>query len=125
MDNQAYIASGIIEDYCLGMLSDEENRAVEQHAQANPEIKQEMNAFMQALEQYALDNAISPDKELKTKIFQLLDNLATEHEATPKHLPLLNKYSDPNTWLSIVEPLLPEVLEENMFVKELRNEHGV
>src|SRR5215831_5761200 len=114
MDNQAYIASGIIEDYCLGMLSDEENRAVEQHAQANPEIKQEINAFMQALEQYALDNAISPDEQLKTKIFQLFDNLATEYKATAQHLPLLNKYSDLNTWLNIVEPLLPQELEENM-----------
>ena len=125
MDTKAYIASGIIEDYCLGILSDEEGRAVEQYALSHPEIKHEMNAFMQALERYALDNAVSPDEQLRTKIFQLFDNLATEQEATPQHLPLLNKYSDLDTWLSIVEPLLPKALEENMFVKELRNEHGV
>jgi mannose-6-phosphate isomerase-like protein (cupin superfamily) len=125
MDIKAYIASGIIEDYCLGILGDEECRAVELYAQSHPEIKQEMNAFMQALEQYALDNAINPGEQLRTKIFQLLDNLTTEYEATPQHLPLLNKYSDLNTWLRIVEPLLPGALEENMFVKELRNEHGV
>jgi mannose-6-phosphate isomerase-like protein (cupin superfamily) len=44
---------------------------------------------------------------------------------TLQHLPLLNKYSDLNTWLRIVEPLLPAALEENMFIKELRNDNGV
>ena len=125
MDSKAYIASGIIEDYCLGILSDEESKQVEHYAQTSPEIKHEMDAFMQALEQYALDNAINPEEQIKTKIFQLLDNLATEYKATAQDLPLLNKYSDLNTWLSIVEPLLPGELKEDMFVKELRNEHGV
>jgi len=125
MDTNAYITSGIIEDYCLGILNDEESRTVEQYAESHPEIKQEVDAFMQVLEQYALDNAIHPGEQLRTKIFQLFDNLATEYEAAPQHLPLLNKYSNLNTWLSIVEPLLPEVLGENMFVKELRNQHGI
>ena len=125
MDSKAYIASGIIEDYCLGILSDEESKQVEHYAQTSPEIKQEVDAFMQALEQYALDNAINPEEQIKTKIFQLFDNLATEYKATAQDLPLLNKYSDLNTWLSIVEPLLPGELKEDMFGKELRNEHGV
>jgi mannose-6-phosphate isomerase-like protein (cupin superfamily) len=125
MDSKAYIESGIIEDYCLGMLSDDENRSVEQYAQLHSEIKYEINAYMQALEQYALDNAIDPGDETRNKILQLIDNLATEHEATPQHLPLLNKYSDLYNWLNIVEPMLPDELTENMFIKELRNEHGV
>lgn len=125
MDSKSYIASGIIEDYCLGILSDEESSTVEQYARLYSEIKQEISAYMQALEQYAMDNAINPGEQIKTKIFQLIDNLATENEATPRHLPLLNKYSDLNNWLSIVEPLLPGELKENMFIKELRNEQGV
>ena len=125
MDSKAYIASGIIEDYCLGILSNEESRKVEQYAQLHSEIEHEINAFMLALEQYAQDNAINPDEQTKTKIFQLIDNLSTEYETDLQHLPLLNKYSDLNTWLSIVEPLLPAALEENMFVKELHNNHGV
>lgn len=125
MDSKTYIASGIIEDYCLGTLSDEESRTVEQYAQLHSDVQHEINAFMQTLEQYALDNAIDPGEQLKTKIAQLIDNLATELEATSQNLPLLNKYSDLGTWLRIVEPLLPAALEGNMFVKELRNEHGV
>jgi len=125
MDTKAYIASGIIEDYCLGILSDEESRMVEQYAEMHSEIKQEINAFMQAIEQYTLDNAINPGEQIKAKIFQLIDNLTTENEASLQHLPLINKYSDLKSWLRIVEPLLPEELEENMFIKELRNEHGV
>ena len=125
MDSQSYIASGIIEDYCLGMLNDKENNAVEQYAQLHADVKQEIDAYMQALEQYALDNAVKPDEQLKTQIFQLIDNLEKEQEANPQHLPLLNKYSDLDNWLKIVEPLLPGQLEEDMFVKELRNEDGV
>jgi mannose-6-phosphate isomerase-like protein (cupin superfamily) len=125
MDSKTYIASGIIEDYCLGILSSEESRAVEQYAQLYSEIKQEISAYMLALEQYAMDNAINPGEQVKTKIFQLIDNLATEHESTHQQLPLLNKYSDLNNWLRIVEPLLPGELKEKMFIKELRNEHGI
>jgi mannose-6-phosphate isomerase-like protein (cupin superfamily) len=107
------------------MLNDEENRAVEQYAQLHADVKQEIDAYMQALEQYALDNAIKPDEQLKTHIFELINNLETEQEANPQHPPLLNKYSDLGNWLKIVEPLLPGELEEDMFVKELRNENGV
>jgi anti-sigma-K factor RskA len=46
MDSKAYIASGIIEDYCLGILSTEESRKVEQYAQLHSEIEHEINAFM-------------------------------------------------------------------------------
>ncbi len=33
MNHKAYIASGIIEDYCLGTRSEEESKVVEERAQ--------------------------------------------------------------------------------------------
>ncbi len=125
MDSKTYIASGVIEDYCLGILNDKENKDVEQYAQLHPDVKQEIDVYMQVLEQYAMDNAIDPGEEMRTKTFMLIENLALEQEADLQHLPLLNKYSDPDNWLKIVESLLPGELTEDMLVKELRNEHGI
>src|SRR3954452_4084692 len=125
MDGKAYIASGIIEDYCLGILSDEESREVEHRAQLYPEIKQEIDNYLMALEQYALDSNFYPPIHVKDKILELLDNLQLEEKAKLDELPLLNKFSDHTKWLQIVKPALPEKLNDNIFVRVLRNDKKV
>ena len=45
MDIKAYITSGILEDYCLGVLSDAESVQVQKMAAVYPEIKKEIKAF--------------------------------------------------------------------------------
>src|SRR3954471_8514392 len=125
MDGKAYIASGIIEDYCLGVLNDEESRDVEHHAQLYPEVNQRIDDYFIALEQYGLDSNFNPPAHLKNKILQLLDNLQLEEKAKLDELPLLNKYSDHNKWLQIVKLVLPEKLDDNMFVRVLRNDKKV
>ncbi len=67
MNHRAYIASGIIEDYCLGTLSEEESKAVEERAQRYPEIKREIDAFMYTLERYALDSAHNNAEHIRNK----------------------------------------------------------
>ena len=42
MDIEAYIASGILELYVAGLLSDEENVAVQGYAKEYPEIQKEI-----------------------------------------------------------------------------------
>lgn len=124
MDMKAYISSGIIEDFCLGVLNEDENKAVLQQAQEHPEIQQEIDTFMFALEQYATDS-FAPPVHLKNATMQLLANLAAEEEKNIQHLPMLNKHSDYKNWLRIVEPVLPETLNEKMFVRELKNDGKV
>jgi mannose-6-phosphate isomerase-like protein (cupin superfamily) len=125
MDHKAYMESGIIEDYCLGVLSAEESKAVERQAKLYPEIKQEIEDYLNALEQYALNSNFYPDSDIKNKTFQLLNNLQLEEEASLDKLPLLNKFSDHNNWLKIVKPVLPEKLSDKMFIRVLRDDKKV
>ncbi|HEY6975816.1 MAG TPA: cupin domain-containing protein [Chitinophagaceae bacterium] len=125
MDYKEYISTGIIENYCLGTLSDEESKIVEQNALFYPEIQQEIEQYMQVLEQYSLDLAFNHYTKAKKKIFQCLNNLKLEYETNINKLPLLNKYSDYKNWLQIVKPLLPEKLTDAGFRRELKNESGV
>jgi hypothetical protein len=81
MDVQAYIQSGIIQDYCLGLLCNNEMQEVEQHAAISPEIKTELRACRQALEQYARSLAMPVPPALKNKMLGLVDNLAREKES--------------------------------------------
>jgi mannose-6-phosphate isomerase-like protein (cupin superfamily) len=125
MDLKEYISSGIIEDYCLGLLNREESNNVLMQSKLHPEIKQVIDEFMNSLEEYAIDSNIALPETTKQKVLQLLDNLKLEEEKNIHDLPLLNKYTDHKNWLRIVEPVLPETLNEKIFVRELRNDDQV
>lgn len=125
MDIKQYISSGIVEDYCLGMLENAEALQVEQAAATYPEIKKEITAFQETLEKYAMLMAENPLPGLKNNMFDTLDNLAKEKTLSVNNLPLLNKYSDYRKWLKLVKPMLPEKLEEEIFIKVLRNKGGI
>ncbi len=73
MDIQKYIASGIIEQYVLGLTSEEEGTAVEQAAAQYPEIQQHIEELRNSIEQYALAHAITPPSGLKNKVLQSVD----------------------------------------------------
>lgn len=53
MDVRAYIESGILEQYVLGQLSQEERLVVEQNAALYPDIREEINQIELALEHFA------------------------------------------------------------------------
>lgn len=125
MDTKAYISSGIIEDYCLGILNEEESNDVLQQAKLHPEIKQEIDAFMQSLEHYAFDISADATAHLKQQTMNVLKNLSLEEKQDIEQPPLLNKYSDHKNWLRIVEPVLPASLKEKMFIRDIRNDDKV
>ena len=59
---KSYLESGILEQYVLGDLSNEEKLEVEQNALKYPEIKSEIIEIESALLNYAISNAIEPSK---------------------------------------------------------------
>jgi len=69
---KAYIESGVLELYVLGDLSPEENVQVEEMASRYPEVRDEIAAIEQAMEQYAMQNAVEPSADVETKLFELL-----------------------------------------------------
>jgi len=91
MNIQAYIESGIIESYVLGMADDQERAELEQLSQQHPEIRAAIEAFELSLEQTSLANAMSPAQRVKSDLFAQLENEfkpATETKLV--HMPVAN-----------------------------------
>lgn len=76
LDNiQSYIDSGILEQYVLGLTSEEQNREILYYAQHHPEIKLEIEQIEKVLESYAEMHAKPMPSSLKTKIISEIQNL--------------------------------------------------
>lgn len=63
-----YIASGMLESYALGTVSDQERREVECLSGIYPEIRQELDRLTLALENYALLHSVEPPADLQARI---------------------------------------------------------
>ncbi|MEM6379617.1 MAG: anti-sigma factor [Bacteroidota bacterium] len=84
MNKEQFLNTGLLEQYALGLTDNEESQIVEQHLQAFPELKEELQAMQSALEQYAQQYAIQPPSGLKNKILQDLEETPTNNIETPK-----------------------------------------
>ncbi|SKB35252.1 anti-sigma factor [Daejeonella lutea] len=84
-DLKTYLESGILELYVLGDLSREEIREVEQSIAQYPEVKAEVEAIENALQAYAISNAIEPSESVRSKILNSLETSPVE-EARVTHL---------------------------------------
>src|SRR5256885_17175941 len=103
MDTKAYISSGILEQYCLGVLSDDEMVSVEILADQFPEIKNEIERIDDAMKSYAFANPVQPNDKVKVRI--LLAAYQTAAGAGKKYPPLVldNSVTDEfRQWLSRV-----------------------
>lgn len=85
MDTKAYIQSGIIESYVLGLANTEEVIEVEKLRLQYPEIEKALLDFSVMLEKEALENAIPPPADAKSKIMEAI----REGERKTLILPLL------------------------------------
>ena len=81
MNIQEYIASGILEDYALGLLEGRERAEVERMAAQHPEVRNELNDIEDALTQYAMAGATPLPRGLTGKVLKTIDN------APPEKLP--------------------------------------
>ena len=72
MNVQEYIKSGILEEYVLGVVSDQERREVQCLSKIYPEIEAELQALEVSLTGYATLFEKKPPVELKDKIFAQL-----------------------------------------------------
>lgn len=88
MENlKAYIESGVLELYVLGDLAPEEALQVEEMAAQHPEVKAEIAAIEQAIEQYAMQNAVEPSADVETRLLEKLGLSEVEPQKTVKPTP--------------------------------------
>ena len=77
--------SGILELYVLGDLSSEEIREVEAMVAENPELKSEVEAIENALQAYAISNAIQPSDAVRNRI---LTSIGASNEGAKPVVPI-------------------------------------
>ncbi|MES2730342.1 MAG: cupin domain-containing protein [Bacteroidota bacterium] len=77
-DIEKYISSGIIEEYCLGIVSLTEREEVESLCKRYPEIRAEVEAVNLALEQWAFHYQQAPAPDLKERIFTEIKRQETD-----------------------------------------------
>jgi anti-sigma-K factor RskA len=87
LDIQAYIESGIIESYVLGLASAEEAIEVEKLRLQYPEVRNAIDEFSVLLEKPASENAIPPPANVKSKIMAAIKGDERE-TGIPPLLPL-------------------------------------
>lgn len=122
MKAKEYIESGVLNDYCLGLLNAEQEQEVKAACDLYPELKKELDIIQASLNQYAASMSEMPPNTLAERIWSQLENLSREEGMTIDKLGILNKYSDKDQWLRVIKPILPDRLEEEMFVKTIRND---
>jgi mannose-6-phosphate isomerase-like protein (cupin superfamily) len=125
MSLKDYIDSGMIEDYCLGLLTPDEMEEVTKQANIHPEIKERINEYQSVLKQYAAELTPGKAKSHKKHLMEIIDNLETETGIDIKNLPLISKYSDSKKWLPLAKSVLPSALEEPTLTYVLRDEKGI
>lgn len=89
MNVSEYIASGILESYVTGAVSDQERREVECMSAIYPDIQQELSLLSLALEQYAEQYSIEPPESVKEKLLAQLDfGLPAQQEPVVRPMPV-------------------------------------
>jgi anti-sigma-K factor RskA len=73
MNLEEYLSSGIIEDYCLGVLNPDEMQKVARNAEQYEEIKDAIETYELALKRYVED--LEGDNEIDIKKDDILFNL--------------------------------------------------
>ncbi|WP_145713693.1 anti-sigma factor [Chitinophaga japonensis] len=71
---QRYISSGIIESYVVGLVSEQEAREVESAIAEYPEIREAVEACRQDMERYVELYAVSPPKDIRSRILDAIEN---------------------------------------------------
>jgi mannose-6-phosphate isomerase-like protein (cupin superfamily) len=123
MDIQRYIESGVLEEYCLGLLGEADQAYLIQMTMLYPEIKEELTAIELAMERWSASTAIEPAPGLKKKIMAELgfDNITPLDK---NGLPVINKHADHQTWLKTLDHLIPAAPSEDFLCIEIRKDNN-
>ena len=122
MDIQAYINSGVLEEYCLGLLSEEDQAYLIQMSMLYPEIKDELAEVEAALEQLAQSGAIEPGLGVKQRILDMF-GVREAGEPTDSHeLPPISNDTDYQTWITALSHLISRESSHDLTVDLLKDD---
>ncbi|MES2559525.1 MAG: anti-sigma factor [Bacteroidota bacterium] len=90
MDSKAYIESGILETYALGMCSDEEAHQVEAMCSQYPEVKAELTEIQDAINGYATAHGKAPKASTRDFVLNEIAALEESVQYAKPTIPLFN-----------------------------------
>lgn len=118
---EAYIESGIIESYVLGIAMPDEVIEVEKMAAAHPQVREAINTFCESLEFHAQINAVSPPVTIKPFLLATIDYterlMGGEVPAFPPQLHTGSSIADYNEWINRMDMVLPAGFNEDYYAK--------
>lgn len=124
MDTGKYIESGVLEEYCLGLLSEEEEAYLIQLTMLYPEVKAELTAIEIAMEKMAVLNAVEPNPSVKQKVLSAIGfNVAAPLNIND--LPVISNAGDPESWISLFSHLIPGEPSEDFVSHLIRDDEHV
>ncbi|MEO7463700.1 MAG: cupin domain-containing protein [Ferruginibacter sp.] len=91
MDLQHYIKSGIIDSYCLGFTSPDENQEVERMAASHPGVQAEIDLVRKFISDGIVQQAIMPSRKVKDNVFKTIYRQEATHQQ--EFVPLLDELS--------------------------------
>ncbi len=80
MNIEECIKSGILMDFCLGLVTEDEREKVELLCTKYPEIAKELRLLQNGLEQYAVKKTTWKKEGLKNKIWDTIDKINKEEK---------------------------------------------
>lgn len=92
MNVKDYIASGIIESFCLGFTTPEEAEVLKQMAALHPEVQLEMDKVRTSMNNIIKETAIKPRPFVKTALMNRI--YAQQSLVHPQYIPLLHEPVD-------------------------------
>jgi anti-sigma-K factor RskA len=95
VDTKAYIESGIIESYVLGLASAEEAVELEMLCAQHTEIKNAVDEFALMIEKDAFENAVAPPVAMKEKLMLALADDFSEEGSFAPIIPLRTVSAEP------------------------------
>jgi len=113
-----YIASGIIEAYCLGSLPPRQAAEVAAMAARHPELQAEIDRTLEALEKYP--QSPEPRADLKNRVLDFLDAHLKKETIDLQNPPLLHRHSDADSWNNALKNIEPDIQEAGFAVRVLR-----
>jgi mannose-6-phosphate isomerase-like protein (cupin superfamily) len=125
LDVQKFIESGILEEYCLGSQSEEEQAFVIQMSLLYPEVKKELTALELAMESLAALKAIAPGDEVREKILHSLGLSDSDTPLDLNDLPITDETSNHQLWLNALVHLIPSAPAEDFLSEVIRQDEQV
>jgi mannose-6-phosphate isomerase-like protein (cupin superfamily) len=122
MDKQKYLDSGVLEEYCLGKLTKEDQAYLLRMAMLYPEIKTELTAVELTFEKLASLAAVEPRDNVKQNILTSLGFVEENEALNLNDLPVIRTSADPKLWLDALAHLIPEEPADDFFMHIIRHD---